>query len=64
MIKVDVTGKTSLDKALKIFKAKFTKSGVVDELRERSQYTKKSVKRREKVKKAKYKEKMKGDSQN
>ncbi len=64
MIKVDVTGKTSLDKALKIFKAKFTKSGVVDELRERSQYTKKSVKRREKVKKAEYKEKMKGDSQN
>jgi len=64
MIKVDVTGKTSLDKALKIFKAKFTKSGIVDELRERSQYTKKSVKRREEVKKAKYQEKMKGDSQN
>ena len=64
MIKVDVIGKTSLDQALKKFKSKFTKTGVINELRERQQYTKKSVKRREEIKKARYKQKMKESSQN
>jgi small subunit ribosomal protein S21 len=48
-IKVD-----DLDKALKTLKRKFSSDKTVLQLRERSSFTKKSVKRREEVKKAKY----------
>tara|TARA_R110001592_G_scaffold3996_1_gene22576 strand:+ start:59 stop:253 length:195 start_codon:yes stop_codon:yes gene_type:complete len=41
MLKVPVV-KNNLNKALKIFKKKFKNSGVLKELRERQQYTKKS----------------------
>jgi small subunit ribosomal protein S21 len=45
MLKVPVI-KGNLNKALKIFKKKFKSTGVVKEIRERQQYTKKSRKRR------------------
>ena len=45
MLKVPVI-KNNLNKALKIFKKKFKSTGVIKELRERKQYTKKSTKRR------------------
>ena len=45
MLKVPVI-KGNLNKALKIFKKKFKSTGVVKEIRERQQYTKKSKKRR------------------
>ena len=45
MLKVPVI-KGNLNKALKIFKKKFKSTGVVKEIRERQQYTKKSTKRR------------------
>ena len=45
MLKVPVI-KNNLNKALKIFKKKFKSTGVVKEIRERQQYTKKSTKRR------------------
>ena len=45
MMKVPVL-KGNLNKALKIFKKKFKSTGVVKEIRERQQYTKKSTKRR------------------
>ncbi|MFM7104553.1 MAG: 30S ribosomal protein S21, partial [Flavobacteriales bacterium] len=44
----------SIDKALKKFKKKFEKTGVVKALRNRQAYTKKSVARREEIKHAAY----------
>ena len=46
MLKVPVI-KGNLNKALKIFKKKVKSTGVVKEIRERQQYTKKSTKRKE-----------------
>lgn len=54
MIKVQVKENESLEKALKRFKKKFERTGVVRELRDRRQYTKPSVKRRLEVIKARY----------
>ena len=45
MLKVPVI-KGNLNKALKIFKKKFKKSGLLKELRERQQHTKRSKKRK------------------
>ena len=45
MLKIPVI-KGNLNKALKLFKKKFKSTGVVKELRERQQYTKKSRKKR------------------
>ena len=56
MLKVPVI-KGNLSKALKLFKKKFKKTGVMKELRERQQYTKKSRKRRTIKDKAIYKQK-------
>ena len=44
MLKVPVI-KNNLNKALKIFKKKFKSTGVIKELRERKQYSKKSTKK-------------------
>ena len=54
MIIVPVKEGESIDKALKKYKRKFEKTGVVKELRERQKFTKPSVKRREEVLKAVY----------
>lgn len=54
IVNVEKTG--SIEKALKVLKRKFSSTKVVDELRERKQFKKPSVKRRETVKKAKFKE--------
>jgi len=54
MIKVQVKENESLEKALKRFKKKFERTGVVRELRDRRQFTKPSVKRRLEVIKARY----------
>jgi small subunit ribosomal protein S21 len=43
MIVVNIKENESIDKALKRFKKKFEKTGVVRELRRRSQFEKKSV---------------------
>ena len=56
MLKVPVI-KGNLNKALKIFKKKFKSTGVIKELRERKQYTKKSTKKRIEKDKAIYKQK-------
>ena len=45
MLRVPVI-KNNLNKALKIFKKKFKSTGVIKEIRERQQYTKKSKKRK------------------
>ncbi len=54
MIKVQVKENESLEKALKRFKKKFERTGVVRELRDRRQFTKPSVKRRLEIIKAEY----------
>ena len=54
MIKVQVKENESLEKALKRFKKKFERTGVVRELRDRRQFTKPSVRRRLEVIKARY----------
>lgn len=56
MIIVNVKDGESLDKALKRFKKKFEKTGVLRELRTRQAFEKKSVTRRNVVKKAVYKQ--------
>ena len=58
MIVVNVKENESIDKALKRFKKKFEKTGVLRELRSRTHYTKPSVKRREEIIKAAYRQKM------
>lgn len=58
MIIVNVKEGESLDRALKRFKKKFEKTGVLRELRSRQAYEKKSVTRRTQVKKAIYKQQL------
>jgi len=56
MIIIDLKKEKSLDSALKKLKYKFTKNKTREQLFERQEFTKKSVKRREEVRKASYKE--------
>jgi small subunit ribosomal protein S21 len=54
MLIIPVKEGESIDRALKKFKKKFERTGVVKELRGRQAYTKKSVTRRTEIKKAAY----------
>lgn len=58
MIIVPVKEGENIERALKKFKRKFEKTGIVKELRGRQEFTKPSVKRREQVKKAVYIQKL------
>jgi small subunit ribosomal protein S21 len=58
MIYVNVKENESLDRALKKFKKKFEKTGVVKELRLRKEFTKPSIKNRQQNIRAAYKLKM------
>jgi len=62
MIIVNIKENESIDRALKRFKKKFEKTGVLRELRQRQQFTKPSVKRREEVIRAAYRERMKNQN--
>ncbi len=55
MLIIDVKDSESIDKALKKYKRKFEKSGVLKELRRRKQFTKPSVERRHEMIRAVYK---------
>jgi len=59
MIIVNVKENESIDKALKRFKKKFEKTGVLKELRSRTSYEKPSVRRRSQIIKAAYREQQK-----
>jgi small subunit ribosomal protein S21 len=63
MIIVPVKEGESIDRALKKFKRKFEKTGVVKELRERQKFTKPSVVRRESVQRAIYIQKLQQEEQ-
>ena len=54
MIVIPVKEGENIERALKKFKRKFEKTGVIKELRERQAYTKPSVKKRQVKKKAIY----------
>jgi len=54
MIKVNVDPKTPIEKALKLFKSKVIKTKLMSELRNRKEFTKKSVLKRNQINKAKY----------
>ena len=56
MIIVNVKENESIDKALKRFKKKFEKTGVLKEIRSRSYFEKPSVRRRNEVLRAAYRE--------
>ena len=56
MIIVNVKENESIDKALKRFKKKFEKTGVLKEIRSRSYFEKPSVSRRNEVLRAAYRE--------
>ena len=54
MIIVPVKEGENIDRALKKFKRKFEKTGVIRELRSRQAYVKPSVRRRDEIKKSVY----------
>jgi small subunit ribosomal protein S21 len=54
MIIVPVKEGENIERALKKFKRKFEKTGIIKELRGRQEFTKPSIRRREQVKKAIY----------
>jgi small subunit ribosomal protein S21 len=56
MIIVSIKENESIDKALKRFKKKFEKTGVLKELRSRTAFEKPSVRRRTQIIKATYRE--------
>ncbi len=58
MIIVNVKENESLEKALKKFKKKYEKTGVLKELRARQAFVKPSVKKRLEVIRARYKQQM------
>ena len=62
MLIIDVKDSESIDRALKKYKRKFDRSGVLKELRRRKHYIKPSVKRRTEVLKAIYKQQKFGDN--
>ena len=54
MLIIPVKEGESIDRALKKFKKKFERTGTMKQLRARKQFTKRSVRRREEIKKARY----------
>jgi small subunit ribosomal protein S21 len=60
MLVVNIKENESIDKALKRFKKKFEKTGVLKELRSRTSFEKPSVRRRNEIIRAAYRERMKG----
>lgn len=64
MLIIEVKDGENIDKALKRYKRKFQNAGIMKELRRRKEFVKPSVKRRNEILKAVYKEKIVGDIDN
>jgi len=58
MLQIPVKEGESIERALKKYKKKFEKTGVLKQLRQRKQYIKKSVIRRQEIIKAEYVERI------
>lgn len=56
MLIIDAREADTIDKALKTYKKKFEKAGILRELRKRQAYTKPSIVRRTEILKAKYRQ--------
>jgi len=63
MLIIPVKEGESIEKALKKFKRKVEKTGLVKQLRERQKFTKPSIVRREEIKKAVYITKLRGEQE-
>lgn len=59
MLIIDTRDSDSIDKALKKYKKKYEKAGILRELRDRQTFTKRSVKRRNVILRAAFIEQMK-----
>jgi small subunit ribosomal protein S21 len=59
MLQIPVKEGESIERALKKYKKKFERTRVLKELRERKEYTKKSILKRQQIIKAQYVEKLK-----
>ncbi|TDM00188.1 MAG: 30S ribosomal protein S21 [Flavobacteriaceae bacterium] len=59
MLIIPVKDGESIDRALKKYKRKFDKTGTMKQLRERKQFTKFSVKRRQQIQRAAHKQRVK-----
>ncbi|MDR0691429.1 MAG: 30S ribosomal protein S21 [Prevotellaceae bacterium] len=64
MIIVPVKEGENIERALKKFKRKFEKTGVIRELRNRKTFVKKSVVRRDEIKKAIYRQHLQLEEEN
>lgn len=64
MLIIPVKDGESIDKALKKYKRKYDRTGVIKELRKRQQFTKPSVLNRQQVIKATYKQKLQSKEEN
>lgn len=62
MIIIPIKEGENIERALKKFKRKFEKTGVIRELRSRQAYKKPSIKNRETLEHAKYVQKLQADS--
>ena len=58
MLKIDIKDNEAVDKALKRFKKKFEKTKVMRQLRDRKQFTKPSISKRQEKIRASYKQRM------
>ncbi len=58
MLIIQIKEGDTIEKALKKYKKKFEKTGVVKQLRERQKFTKPSVRRREEIIRAIYRQKI------
>ncbi len=61
MLIIDARESDSIDKALKKYKKKFERSGTMKQLRSRKHFVKPSIRRRQEILKAAYKQKMYGN---
>jgi small subunit ribosomal protein S21 len=64
MLIVNVKEIGSIDRALKVLKKKFDKTKTLSELRERREFKKPSVQRRDEIKKAKYRQSLNSSNSN
>lgn len=62
MIIVEVNAKQPIERAIKTLKRKWDKSKAMQILREKKEFTKKSIKRRQEIKKAAYIQKKYGNN--
>ncbi|MEO2052705.1 30S ribosomal protein S21 [Flagellimonas beolgyonensis] len=64
MLRIEVKSGESIERALKRYKRKYRNTKRLEQIRERQEFTKKSVERRKAIKKAQYREKFLQEQEN